>query len=156
MVTLLNKIYYKARKEEIEKANIRFRIIKIDTIMESLIKLCWKYNLQYEVIIKTNDMLTIKFIGNQEAILLKYHKTDMVLKEAVDFFMNEIDENRANKGVYITTGKFEKSFKQGMISKNDCVLEDGFTFIKRHLGIKGKAVKAFKIENLNFFKYLPQ
>lgn len=159
MRTLLNTIYCKLRKEEIEKARTKFKMIKIDTILQSLTRLCWKYNIQYEVIIKTSDMLIIKMIGMQETVVFKYHKTDMVLKEDIDLFMNEIDENSACKGIYITTGKFQKI--EGIQSKDitaarDCILEDGTAFIRRHIGIKGEARRSFKIDMLNFFKYLPQ
>lgn len=159
MRTLLNKVYYKLRKEEIERASTRFKRIKIDTILLILTKICWKYNIQYEIMIKTSDMLTIKLIGNQETVMLKYHKTDMVLKDDVDFFMNELDENKAHKGVYLTTGRFEqpKGFRcRDLVIKKDCMLEDSFVFIKRHIGIRGKAASNFKIDKLNFFKYLPQ
>jgi hypothetical protein len=159
MRTLLNKVYYKLRKEEIEKASTRFKRIKIDTILEMLTKICWKYNIQYKVIIKASDMLTIKLIGNRETVVFKYHKTDMVLKDDVDFFMNELDENKAHKGVYLTTGRFEqlKGLRcRDLVTKKDCMLEDGFVFIKRHIGLRGKAVRKFKIDKLNFFKYLPQ
>lgn len=159
MSALLNKIYYKLRKEEIEKASTRFKRIRIDTIQQSLSKLCWEYNIQYEIMIKTSDMLTIKLSGNRETVLFKYHNTKMVIRDDVDFFMNELDENKAHRGVYLTTGKFEKIQGQrcrGLGIKNDCMLEDSFSFIKRHLGIRGKASRRFKIDKLNFFKYLPQ
>jgi hypothetical protein len=159
MLTLLNKVYYKLRKEEIEKASTRFKMIKIDTILQILTKICWKYNIQYQVMIKTSDKLTIKLIGNQETVVFKYHKADMVLRADIDFFMNELDENKAHKGVYLTTGKFEKLKGlrgRNLVIKKDCILEDSFTFIKRHIGIRGKAVRKFKIDKLNFFKYLPQ
>jgi hypothetical protein len=159
MLTLLNNVYYKMRKEEIEKASTRFKRIKIDTILQILTKICWKYNIQYEVIIKTSDILTIKLIGNLETVVFKYHKTDMVLKAEVDFFMNELDENKAHKGVYLTTGKFEKLEGvscRDLAVKKDCMLEDSFAFIRRHIGIRGKAARKFRIDKLNFFKYLPQ
>jgi hypothetical protein len=159
MLTLLNKVYYKLRKEEVEKASTRFKMIKIDTILQSLTKICWKYNIQYQVMIKTSDMLIIKLIGNQETVLFKYHKTDMVLRADVDFFMNQLDEYKTYKGVYLTTGKFEKLKGlrgRNLVIKRDCILEDSFAFVKRHIGIKGKAVRKFKIDKLNFFKYLPQ
>jgi hypothetical protein len=159
MLTLLNKVYYQLRKEEIQKASTRFKMIKIDTILQILTKICWKYNIQYQLMIKTSDMLTIKLIGNKETVIFKYHKTDKVLRDDVDFFMNELDENKARKGVYLTTGRFEKLKGlrcRNLVVKKDCILEDNFTFIKRHIGIRGKAVRKFKIDKLNFFKYLPQ
>lgn len=159
MVTLLNELYYKLRKEEIEKAHIILKMIKVETILQSLTKLCWKYNIQYEVIIKTKDTLTIKLRGNREIVVFKYHKADMVLRENIDSFLSELDKNKAHKGIYLTTGKFEKLSglkNRVLVLSRDCMLEDSFSFIKRHLGLKGRVLVKFKEDNLDFFKYLPQ
>ena len=159
MFTLLDSIYYKLRREEIEKASTRFRRIKTDTILQNLTKLCWKYNIQYETIIKTSDLLTIKLTGIKETVVFKYHRCVMVSKEEVDFFLNELDENRANKGVYITTGEFESNsakLLKSVFSKRDIIMEDNFTFIRGNLGLRGKAIKNFKIDKLNLYKYLPE
>jgi hypothetical protein len=159
MRTLLNKIYYELRKEEIERASTRLKRIKIETILQCLTKLCWKNKLQYEVILKTSDLLIIKMIGNRETVLLMYHKADIVLRSEIDSFMNQLDENRAQRGGYITTGKFQNTgrvHRKRLSFKKDCVLEDSTAFIKRHIGIKGKAASRLRINTLNFFKYLPQ
>ncbi len=159
MRKLLSRIYYELRKEEICKASTRFKRIKIDTILQSLTKLCWKYNIQYEIIIKTSDVLIMKLIGVQETVVFKYHKTNMVVKEDIEFFMNELDEKKAQRGVYISTGEFQKvegSILKSLFLKKDCMLEDSTAFIKRHLGMRGTAAKNFKTDRLNFFKYLPQ
>jgi hypothetical protein len=159
MLALLGSLYRQLKKEEIEKASTILKRMKIDTILQNLSKLCWKYNIQYEIIFKTNDTLSLKLSGNTEIVVFKYHKVEVVYREEVDFFLNELDENNANKGFYITTGEFatkNKSSIKSMPYKKDVILEDGFTFIKNNLGIKGRAEKDFKINKLNFFKYLPK
>jgi hypothetical protein len=158
MLALFDTIYYNLRREEIEKASIRLKRIKIDTILQRVAKLCWKYNIQYEIILKTNEMLIIKLIGNIETVAFKYHKTDMVLRKEVDFFLSKLDEIRASKGVYITTGEFERIEKyrvRNIFSKKDCILENKLAFIKKHLGLRGKAANELKIDRLKFYKYLP-
>lgn len=159
MLTLLDSIYFKLRKEEIEKACTKFKRIKIDTILQSLTKHCWEYNIQYRIIIKTSSLLTIKLSGNRETVVFKYHKADMVRKKETDFFMSELDEHSASKGFYVTTGRFEKKEKnisRKKFLKKDVILEDGFTFIKGQLGVKGTALSSFQVDKFNFFKYLPQ
>lgn len=159
MFTLLDGIYYRLRKEEIEKANIIFKKIKIDTILKNLTKNCWEYNIQYETIIKTSSVLIIKLVGMKETVVFKYRKTDMVTKTDMELFMSELDENRAKKGVYITTGRFEERKNMSIkdwILKKDIIFQDNFTFIKKQLGLKGKAIKNFNEENLKFFKFLPE
>lgn len=159
MLTLLDSIYYKLRREEIERAYTRLKRIKVDTILQNLTKQCWKYNIQYELIIKTKEILIIKLIGFKETVVLKYHKTNVVSKDEIDFFMAELDENNADKGVYITTGEFESREKltfRTLFTKRDLILEDYYTFIKSNLGIRGKTIKDFNIYKLNFYKYFPR
>lgn len=159
MFLLLDSLYHELKKEEIEKASTILKMMKIDTILENLSKLCWKYNIQCEIIFKTSKILSLKLSGNKETVMFKYHKTNMVYRKDVDSFMDEMDENYVSRGFYITTGGFAKKNKSSIKSKfykNDVILEDSFTFIKNNLGLKGKAEKDFKINKLNFFKYLPK
>lgn len=159
MVSLLDSLYYKLKKDEIEKASNILKMMKIDTILQKLSKLCWKYNIQCEIIFKSNKILYLKLIGNKEIVLFKYHIVEMVHKKNLDFFMNELDERNARKGFYIATGWFENNNKSSIISmfnRNDVILEDGFTYIRNNLGLKGKAESDFEINKLNFYKYLPK
>ncbi len=159
MRALLNHIYCSLRREELEKAIEQFRKIKIDEILQRLTKLCWKNNIHYEVLFKTKDILIIELTGNQQVVFFKYHKTDRVSKEDLDFFMGSMEQSRANKGVYITTGIFEGksvAYSSSREVRKDIFLEDSFSFAKGNLGIRGKALKEFKTDRLNFYKYLPQ
>lgn len=159
MCTLLDSVYYKLRKEEIEKASTRFKRIKTDTILQNLSKLCWKFNIQYEIIIKTRDILVIRLTSERETVVLKYHNCSMVSKKEIDIFMSEIDKREAHRGIYITTGNFEtkerQSFKN-LFLKKDIMLEDCLSFIKGQLGLRGKTMQSFKTSRLNLLKYLPR
>jgi hypothetical protein len=159
MRKVLNYIYCSIRREELEKAIEQFKSIRIDEILQRLSKLCWKNNIQYEVLIKTKDILIIKLIGNQQIVLFKYHKADKVSRDDIDFFMGSMEEGRASKGVYITTGVFEGkhilSHKKEE-GRRDVILEDCLSFAMGHLGIRGNALIDFKTDRLNLFKYMPQ
>jgi hypothetical protein len=158
MVNILDSLYYLLKKDEIEKASTILKRIDIETIFQNLSKLCWNYNIQWEIIIKTNYLLSIKLMGLNQVIMLKYHKTDFVTLEQIDLFLNEIDKTKANKGFYITTGKFQRKNKKNHtinLKDKDLILEDGFIFIKNNLGLIGRAKDHFTIKKLNFYKYLP-
>jgi hypothetical protein len=159
MQTILDSLYFQLKKDEIEKASTILKMIEIDTIFQNLSKLCWKYNIQWEIIFKTSDTLNLKLRGNTQIVMFKYHRVDMVCLEEIDFFMNQLDENNANKGFYITTGEFARKNKRPnkiIFNKKDLILEDSFIFIKNNLGLKGKADNDFIIKKLNFLKYLPK
>lgn len=158
MITLLNHLYYKLKKDEIERAYTILKLTKIDTMLQSLCKVCWKNNIEYKIIIKTSSSVSILLRGYCETVLFKYHKADMVSKEEIDFFMNLVDDNKAEKGVYITTGNFDfqrqLSFRSFIAYKKDIMLQDGVTFIKNQVGFKGNS-ENLKADKIDFFKYLP-
>lgn len=159
MVNILDSLYYQLKKDEIKKASTILKKIDIETIFENLSKLCWKYNIQWETIIKTNYLLKLKLTCHNQIVMLKYHKTDMVTLEQIDSFLNELDKTKANKGFYITTGEFERKNKNNhriSLKKKDLILEDSFIFIKNNLGLIGRAKDDFTIKKLNFYKYLPK
>ncbi|MFL0268541.1 hypothetical protein [Candidatus Clostridium radicumherbarum] len=159
MANILDSLYYQLKKDEIEKASTILKMIDIETIFQNLSKLCWNYNIQWETIIKTNYLLKLKLSGHNQVVMLKYHKTDMVTLEQIDLFLNELDKTKANKGFYITTGKFERKNKKNLrfsLNKKDLILEDSLIFIKNNLGLIGKAKDDFMIKKLNFYKYLPK
>ncbi|MCM8711865.1 hypothetical protein M2651_12745 [Clostridium sp. SYSU_GA19001] len=159
MAQLLDFLYYKLREKEIERARIQLKIIKIDTILKYLTKICWKSNIDYKIIIKTSDMLIIRFTGIKETVLFKYHKAEMVLKEEMNFFVSKLDENKAHKGVYITTGKFEQTIsysRQNLFIKRNIMFKDGYSIIKEHMCILGENSDIIEVNKFNFIKYLPQ
>lgn len=159
MFTLLGEIYCKLRRKEIERALLKLRKIEVDDIFHGLTRACWKYNIQYTIIIKKYDMLIIKLIGEKEIVVFKYHIIKLVSKDEMDIFMNELDTNRAQRGIYITTGKFEVRERfsiKNIFLKKDVLFLDNLDFIKSQLGLRKKAFSYFKADNFIYFKYLPQ
>ncbi|MFL0246487.1 hypothetical protein [Candidatus Clostridium stratigraminis] len=158
MVNILDSLYYQLKKDEIEKASTILKMIDIETIFQNLSKLCWNYNIQWETIIKTNYLLKLKLSGDNQVVMFKYHKTDMVTLGQIDLFLNELDKTKSNKGFYITTGKFERINRKNLkvnLKKKDLILEDNFIFIKNNPGLIGRAKDDSMIKKINFYKYLP-
>lgn len=147
------------RKDEIDRAVFKLKKIEIEDVLQGLTKICWKYNIQYHIIIKTHNTLIIKLRGTKETVVFKYHITNLVLRNEIEHFLNDLDVNKAQRGVYITTGEFEFrerfSIKK-LLSKRDIILEDNFDFIKSQLGMSKKAYYSFNADKLKFHKYLPE
>lgn len=159
MFTLLDSVYYRLKKEEIIKGYIKLKKIETAHILQSLTKTCWKYNIQCNTLIKTYNILIVKMTGMTETVVFKYHKTNLVSKDEIDFFMNELDINKAHKGVYITTGLFREldTFSsRRLLLKKDVMLIDRYAFIKEQLGLTGKSLEVINADKLKFYKYLPQ
>lgn len=157
MFEYIKKLYCKLKEEEIEKAQFILKLTKIDTILENITKVCWKNNIEYKVIIKTINSVTLVLFGYSETVVFKYHKADMVSKEELDFFMNLVDMNKGSKGIYITAGSFQHARKfllRDLIYKKDIILIDGINFIKGQLGLRGNA-QDLSGNKIDFFKYLP-
>lgn len=157
MLFLLKDLYYRLKKEEINKAHIILERIKIDTILQNISKVCWKNNIGYKVIIKTGNSLTLELFGYSETVVLRYHKIDMVSKEELDFFLGLVDRSNADRGVYITIGSFQLERRFSLKSwklKKDVLLIDGITFVKGQIGF-GKAAESLRENKINLFKYLP-
>jgi hypothetical protein len=147
------------KKNEIRKAKLFLKKIRIETIFDILTKNCWKYDIQYELLIKKEDMLIIKLRGNKEYILLIFHKTDLVTIDEYTKFNILANCHRVTKAIYITTGCFHEAiqneYKDVLSFFCNVKLENGFRFIKGQLGLYGKAVKVFKYKKLDFFCYMP-
>lgn len=154
---VLYRLYYKLRKKEIEKAKVRLKKMKIDTILQCLTKECWKYGIQFELIIKTNEYFTISLLGRKKRFLLKYHNSDMVFFEDFNKFVFDVEMSGPSKALYITTGVFEpKIIKQhsGMLFNRRIKIYDNLMFIKSQLGLTD-TVELFSKKQLKFFNYLP-
>jgi hypothetical protein len=159
MFKLPNGLYYKLRKEEIDRATIKLKRMKIDTMLQNLSRICWKNNVKYHVIIKTGEVLTILLSGYSERVVFKFHKADLVSRKEMDLFLNEIDEYRAQRGFYVTTGGFEKikDYKiRKLPLKKDTSFEDNIMFLKGQLGISKRLSENFTETKIDLFRYLPQ
>jgi hypothetical protein len=147
------------RKDEIKKGKMMLRKVNIDTVFNTLTKDCWKNRIQYETILKNDSFLIIKLIGRRQKIIFKFHKADMVFIEDYEKFLGFIGNHNASKGIYICTGVFEGKVEKDLVVNfpliNNVKIEDGFHFIKRQLGLGGKAIEVFKSNKLSFLVYLP-
>lgn len=148
MNNIIDTAYLKIRGDELYKGKVELKKINIEVVKENITKNCWNYNIQYEIFLKTSNLLIIKLIGREKTILFKYHKKDRVALRDYQDFLNYLEIYSIEKGVYVTTGVFENN-----ISKNiDNILNrrvkkvDGIKLIKRQL----------KVNGLSFLEYLPQ
>lgn len=151
-------MYYKLRKDEIAKAKYMLKRMKTEVILDIITKCCWRYSIQYEILIKNLEILEIKLKGSNETVLLKFHKSGMVFHEDYEKFLLAMDVHGVRRGIYITSGVFEgRILKQhkNVFSKKKVIIQDNFHFIKGQLGLKESAHNVFKLKKIDFFKYLP-
>lgn len=155
---LLDWVYFKFHRNAIQTAKIRLKKISIETVLQCISKNCWRFGIQYEVLIKTSDTLVIKIRGKKQCILLRYHKADMVFYDDFCRFLNFLVAENIPKGVYITTGVFEERIlkvKSNPLFRKQIMLEDYRQFIIGQLLFTGQNSDRFKQKKLKFFKYLP-
>lgn len=159
MKNLEEILYYKLRKKEIDKAKVVLKKIKMDMVFNAITNNCWKNGIQYETLIKNNEVLVMKLNGKKEVVLLKFHKSDMVFAEDYERLVLIMDELGIKKGIYITTGVFEakiiKNLKKPFSTFHNIKIENNLAFIRGQLGLTGKAVDIFKYKKLTFLNYLP-
>lgn len=145
---IVEKAYLRIRQDELYRRKLKLKKINIDSITEDITKDCWNYNIQYEIFLKTSNLLIIKLIGTERTILFKYHKKDRVLLRDYREFLNRLDICKVERGIYITTGVFEENInkdEKGIFGKRVKKV-DGIKLIKRQL----------KFNKLSFLEYLPQ
>jgi len=145
-------LYQKIRKSEVEKAKARLNKMNIDIIFQCLTKDCWGYGIQYDIVIKTEDYFILKLFERRKDVLIKYHKTDLVFLEDYNRFLYELNLNKAQKGIYITTGVFD--FRKYNFFYNKVIIQDNMDFIKYQLGFYGTTKEVFHKKRIKFFKYL--
>ncbi len=153
----LYHIYYWIRKKEIDKAKLKLKKVKTDVVFQAITSNCWKMGIQYDVVIKTADVVIVKFRGSRKNIILKYHRTDMVFVEEVNAFRALIEDSGAEKGIYITTGCFEgKVYKvKSTHLFQNYKLVDGVHFLSYQLGLVGSYLECLTRKKLKFYKYMP-
>ena len=149
---VLLKLYLKFRKHEVEKAKTKLKTMNIDIILQCLTKNCWRYGIQYDVIIKTQDYFIIKLFGRKKNLLIKYQKTDVIFLEDYNRFLYEVNLNESQKGIYIITGIYD--FKISKFFNNQIIIEDNIHFIKYQLGFYGTTQEVFYKKKIKFFKYM--
>jgi hypothetical protein len=159
LLGLLNTVYGRIRRNEIKKAKVMIKKIRIDMIFDSITRNCWKSGIQYETLMKNAEILDIKLKGRKEVVLIRFHKADMIFIEDYERFIIEMEVHGVKRGTYITTGVFEGKIikinsKVYSLSRQVKVI-DFFDFIKSQLGLYGIASEVFKSKKLRFYKYFP-
>ena len=159
MNSIVDKIYYRIRRKELRSLKRAFKIIKVDSFYEALTKGCWKFGTQYNIIVKSNDVLEIKLSRGKKQIVIKFHKTLMVFMDDYERFLATLSRQNVKRGVYITTGVFEhkviRSNRREIPTEKKVKLEDMFSFGRVQLGLWGKSQDMLRTRKLNLFKYLP-
>ncbi|MDP4144598.1 MAG: hypothetical protein Q8936_09010 [Bacillota bacterium] len=158
MYTIIDLVYLKLRRKEVAKAQKKLNKITISTIFKCIAKNCWENNINYEVLFRSSNILVIKIIGTREDIIIKYHRTDMVSQNDFIGLMQYMEENFVDKGVYITTGIFDRVVfrRKDKANLKKIKLENGIQFLKRHLGLLLKAEAIFNHKKFSFHEYIPQ
>lgn len=150
-------IYFKIKREEIKKAKYRLRRLKINTLLDLLIRNCKEKNIIYNVLEQTKTEMLVELTGRKEKILLKYDMADMIFDEEYDNFIDKMKKIKVNKGIYITLGLFQCGLHGSrIIFPKKVILQDYTYFMKSQLGLRGKTIDIFKNKKLNFYKYLPR
>ena len=148
---ILDSLYCKIRRKEIEKAITRVEKLKTSTFLQGLTRECWKNNIQYNIIYKNSEALMISVIGRKKNVLIKYHRINKVSLKYLEEFVTNMEQYESNKGIYISTGCFEHECKE----VRNVALIDCHKFIKDQLGAYGKTKDVFESKKLKFYLYLP-
>ncbi len=155
---VFNYLYYAKNKKRIELSKSKLKRITIDTVYEIITKNCWKYGIQYEVVVKNKELLDIRLQGSKTSKLIRFHKNNMVFIQDYNNFKSLMYVLEVKKGIYITTGVFEeKVFKANHNFFNDksIKLEDNFDFIKKQIVMNPKHKNHIVYQYIDFQRYLP-
>lgn len=160
MLSLIDSLYCSIRKDEIRKLRKIMRRLTVENFFEALTKSCWEFGIQYEILIKNNDLLELKLSGLRRQNIVRFHRCDMVFTDDYERFINTLVRNDVNKGIYITTGVFEfkivKSHKKLTPSNRKVRLEDCISFCRKQMGFFKREAKILKTRNLRLYRYLPE
>lgn len=155
---LIYKVYYKLNKKLINNEKEYLKSIDIDKIYDSIIKECWKYSIQYELILKNKEILEIMLYGRRSSTLLRFHKTPCVLYKDYLSFLYKCNNAQINKAYYISTG----SFKKEVLNVNDyrkssykIIFEDNVRFISKQMIMNSKYKDRLSRNYIRFYGYIP-
>lgn len=155
----MDNIYCRIRREESEKLRRLIKRLKVVKFYESLTKGCWEFGVQEKIIIKNSEMLEIKLSRGEKELLIRFHKALKVLVVDYEKFINTLRENNIHRGVYITTGEFDrdiiKNYYRLTGEDNIVTLEDGISFGRKQIGWSGKARDIFVYKKFKLARYLP-
>jgi hypothetical protein len=159
LLSVVDNLYNVVRKKEIIRLRKIIRNLKVDLFYAALTKGCWKFGIQYEILVKNIDVLEIKLRRGKKELIIKFHKTLMVFMEDYDRFLATLKRYEVSRGIYITTGVFEQkiinSYRRGVSFDNKVKLEDMTSFGRGQLGWNGRSEDVLKEKTLKLYKYLP-
>lgn len=154
MDNIFNCIYYKLRSEEIVKAKKKLRKTDITFVFNTIAKICWKNNVNYKLLFKNENILSMRLKGSFESVIIWFHHTNIVNIEDYNRFIIEVENNKSQKGVYITSGNFVNHIFK-MNNDNKILLEDNKSFLIKQLGLNFSTDDIFNKKYLNFYRYMP-
>lgn len=151
------KIYFKLIKADKSRSFLMLDRLNIDKILNNLVKVCWKNNIQYHSIFKNNEVLMLYLSGKEDKVLLTFSKEKMIFEEVFQCFLTQVLKYNVKKAIFITTGVFEAKIikSSNLFIYGNIKLIDKYTFIRHQLGIFGDEYNNLKEESLKFYKYLP-
>ncbi len=155
---MIYKVYYKLNKKLINNEKEYLKSIDIDKIYDSIIKECWKYSIQYELILKNKYVLEIMLYGKRRNRLLKFHKSTYVTYEDYLSFLYKCNNVNIDKAYYISTGFLKKE----VINANHyeklpfkIILEDNVRFISKQMMMNSKHKDRLSRNYIRFYGYIP-
>lgn len=155
MNSIIKSIYFKLRREELIKARKKLKKTDITSVYNTISRICWKNNVRYKLLFKNEDILAMKLKGTFESVIIWFHHTNLVDVEDYNRFIIDVENNKSERGVYITSGNFVKYIHEINKDNNNIVLEDNKSFLIKQLGLNFNTDDIFKKQYLNFYRYMP-
>lgn len=154
MDNIIDWICYKLRSEELIRAKKKLKKTDITYVFNTISRICWKNNINYKLLFKNEDILSMRLKGSFESVIIWFHHTNIVKIEDYNRFIIDIENNNSKRGVYITSGSFAE-YIQKINNDNRIILEDNGSFLIKQLGLNFNTDDIFKKRYLNFYRYLP-
>ena len=151
------RIYFELTKVDKNKVFLMLNKLNIDKILNNLVKVCWKNNIQYEVIFKNNEVLMLYLNGKSDSVLLAFSKEKMIFEETFECFLTQVLKYNAKKAIFITMGIFDTKIIKNptLVIHGNIKLIDKYTFVRHQLGFSGDICNDLRESNLKFYRYLP-
>ncbi|MBM7871885.1 hypothetical protein JOC70_003397 [Clostridium pascui] len=151
------KVYFKLIQVDENKAISILNRISTDKIFHNLIKVCWKNNIQYRVVLKNNEILMMYLEGKEDSVFFNFSKEKMIFEETFECFLTQALKYNAKKSIFITMGIFENKIIKSptLVIHRNIKLIDRYTFIRHQVGLSGDIFNSLKENNFKFYRYLP-
>lgn len=151
------KVYFKLIKADESKVFSMLNKLSIDKIFHDLVKVCWKNNIQYHVILKNNEVLMMYLTGRKDSVLLNFSKEKMIFEETFEYFLTQTLKYNPKRSIFITVGIFENKIIKSptLVIHKNIKLVDRYTFIRHQVGFTGNIYNNLKENDFKFYRYLP-